>query len=256
MGRMTLLGVGSSIVYDPDALTLITAAPITDIVQKNAINNIFIEFKDFGLYSKLYAFWLFVGGTAGTNKYNAKDPRDLDAAYRLSFVNGSGSWTHSATGSKPGGAAGNYANTFLNEQTVMSLNNKGISIYLRTDSQSTFDIGNFNGASNGTHIAPRQSDLFYSRCSDFNNSPFSNFNSIGFFTASRTASNVIKGYKNGIKVNDLTTASIANLNLNYFLGALNSNGTSAFNSPKEIKGGFDLLDLSRLCCLFIEGEGK
>jgi hypothetical protein len=34
---------------------------------------------------KFMAIYPLVGGTQSTTKWNLKDPRDLDAAYRLSF---------------------------------------------------------------------------------------------------------------------------------------------------------------------------
>lgn len=74
-----------------------------------------------------------VGGTASTHKYNLKDPRDLDAAFRLVFA---GTWTHSATGAKPSGS-GTSADTFLIPSTDLTIDNTHIAAYHRT----TLSIG-------------------------------------------------------------------------------------------------------------------
>ena len=72
-------------VFDPDALAFITAAGITDPTQQNAINNLVLDLKSASLWDNMDAIYPFVGGTASSNKYNLKDPRDLDAAFRIEF---------------------------------------------------------------------------------------------------------------------------------------------------------------------------
>jgi hypothetical protein len=62
-------------------------------------------------------------------KYNLKDPRDLDAAFRLVF---NGGWTHSSTGATPNGTNG-FADTKLQPLSVLSSNNSHLSYYSRTD---------------------------------------------------------------------------------------------------------------------------
>jgi hypothetical protein len=55
----------------------------------------------------MYAIYPFVGGTASSHKWNLKDPRNLDAAFRLIF---NGGMTHSSTGVLFNGTNG-WANT-------------------------------------------------------------------------------------------------------------------------------------------------
>ena len=93
--------------FDPDAQAFITAAAITDSTQQNAINTLVIALKGYSIWTKMKAIYPIVGGVASSHKYNLKDPRDLDAAFRLTFTVG---WTHSANGMTPSVA---YANTFL-----------------------------------------------------------------------------------------------------------------------------------------------
>jgi len=98
------------VITDPDVLAFIAATGITDNTQKSAINSLVISLKGYSIWNKLYVIYPFVGGTAFTNKFNLKDPRDLDAAYRLSF---SGGWTHNDNGIT-GNGTNTLANTFFN----------------------------------------------------------------------------------------------------------------------------------------------
>jgi hypothetical protein len=97
-------GVTPSLPFDPDAQAFITAAGITDPTQQNAINNLVIGLKADNLWTEMNAIYPFVGGTATQHKYNLKDPRDLNAAYRLTF---GGGWVHNQNG-----ATGNGINTY------------------------------------------------------------------------------------------------------------------------------------------------
>ena len=85
---------------DPDATAFLTAAGITDPTISSAIDTLVVDLKGYGIWSKMLAIYPFVGGTATTHKWNLKDPRDLNAAYRLSFF---GTITHSSTGVKGDG---------------------------------------------------------------------------------------------------------------------------------------------------------
>jgi hypothetical protein len=91
-------------VSDPNAQAFLDAAVITDVTQANAVNSLVIGLKADGLWTPMQALYPFVGGTASTHKWNLKDPRDLDAAYRLSF---GGGWVHNSNG-----ATGNGVNAF------------------------------------------------------------------------------------------------------------------------------------------------
>jgi len=88
---------------DADAQAFITAAAITDATQQAAIDTLVKGMKADGIWTKMKAIYPFVGGTATTHKWNLKDPRDLDAAFRLVF---NGGWTHSSTGATPNGTNG------------------------------------------------------------------------------------------------------------------------------------------------------
>lgn len=113
------------VITDPDALAFIAASGITDNTQKSAINSLVLSLKGYSVWSSLNAIYPFVGGTAFTHKWNLKDPRDLDAAYRLEFFGG---WTHNSNGIT-GNGTNALANTFYNPSTN-TMNSLGV--YART----------------------------------------------------------------------------------------------------------------------------
>jgi len=102
------------VAYDPDAQAFFTASGLTGATNLNAVNQLVLDLKAASIWTKMKAIYPFVGGTAALHKWNLKDPRDLDAAYRLVF---NGGWTHSSTGALPNGTNA-YANTFFNTDDV------------------------------------------------------------------------------------------------------------------------------------------
>ena len=74
------------------------------------------------------ALYPFVGGSAISHKFNLKDPRDLDAAYRLQF---NGGWTHSNIGALPNGTNG-YADTYYNAFSNIINTSAHLSVYNTT----------------------------------------------------------------------------------------------------------------------------
>jgi hypothetical protein len=95
---------------DSDASAFLTAAVISDPTIVDAINDLVLSLKSSGIWSKMIAFWPFVGGTAASHKWNLKDPRDLRDAFRLEYIGGV---THDSLGMKGNGTNG-YAITFNN----------------------------------------------------------------------------------------------------------------------------------------------
>lgn len=221
--------------FDPDAQAFITASGITDPTQQTAINSLVLGLKSNGLWTKMNAIYPFVGGTSSTHKWNLKDPRDLDAAYRLVF---SGGWTHSSTGAKPNGVNA-YANTYLIPSAV--LNYASLSYYSRTN---TAEIG--TGDSNGIVVGVRSdnttvnnalnlriksnptnnNDFFYSRTGSAANTSVRvvNSNGLGLFSGALDAS-TSKIYRNGVNLTGTVTTFVRNTpNLSIYIGALNNKG--------------------------------
>ena len=228
---------------DADAQAFITAAAITDVTQQSAINTLVTDLKGYGIWSKMKAIYPFVGGTASAHKFNLKDPRDLDAAFRLVF---SGGMLHSSNGILFGGVNG-YANTFLNTQTQTTFNNLHLSVYCRTDTSGTkCEMGNVQNVGNFLPIialqiktiqggvANRFATLIYSyNVPDIIN--VENLDAKGFYTISRTAANSYKGFKNGSQIGSTVTTNSQTVAPNFpiFIGGFNAAGTAGAYTDRE-----------------------
>jgi hypothetical protein len=239
----TTLGrhVGTPYVSDPDAITFLMAAGITDGTQAAAINTLVIRMKADGVWTKMKAIYPFVGGNATSHKFNLKDPRDLDAAYRLVF---NGGWVHSSTGAKPNGTTG-WADTKLSPSTRLTQWNTHLSFYSRTSTRQTssIDMGSADGLAVNIFALtlPRTTGNGGStQYSQTNASEMANASGLtdasGFWLTSRTSNigNTHKFSKNGIILATASTSAgnlvsqtikIACLEANYL-----SNKETCFNS--------------------------
>ena len=205
---------------DLDAQAFINAAGITGATQQSAINTIVISLKANNIWTKLDAIYPMVGGTATTHKFNLKNPADTTAAYRLSFVGG---WTHSSTGALPNGTNA-YADTFwLSSQQ----NSASMSFYSRTNTTGLFhEFGAGQGVGPITYLLIRLNDLFYGAANETAGNTVANTNSTGHYLVTRTASNVVKLFKNGSLSLSATTASTGIPSVNMVISAWRSDPSS------------------------------
>ena len=226
------MGINSS-QFDPDAITFLTAAGITDPNQRYAINNLVTGLKLNSLWGKIQAAYPFVGGTSTTHKWNLKDPRDLDAAFRLTF---NGGYTQNANGITPNGTNA-YANTFYNMNNSGSLNDAHISVYSRTNVQITGgkDIAALSGGPAQTYLELRntanESEVAVNDGGSLTASGWTD--SSGLFVGTRqNASNVFM-YRNTVQ-KAFTASTIGKTNVNLYLSALNNNGTAQQFSTRNL----------------------
>jgi hypothetical protein len=230
-----------SISYDTDAQAFFTAVEgaggSLTLTEKTALNNLCVDFKDSSLWSKFIAIYPFAGGSAASHKYNLKDPRDLDAAYRITF---NGTITHSSTGANPNGSSGTYGHTHLVPNVALSLNSVHISYYSRetTTKTNSVEFGQWTNPSNGSlFIAPRFSGSDnYSGVNSAVGGPFADaINSQGYFVVTRTTSVGNYQYKNGVQTRVFANNS-GNLGLNplyIFAMAEGAGATNMYNSDRE-----------------------
>jgi len=208
---------------DADAQAFITAAGITDPTQQAAINTLVVDLKGYSIWTKFKAIYPVVGGSAAAHAVNLKTP----GTHNLSFASG---WTHSSTGMLPNGAT--FANTNLNDNTILSLNSVHISYYSRTNENvAVIEMG--TGLSDGLFIEARTSNVSYYRVHSTTLLTHADTDSRAFYVANRTASNVMNAWKNGVKLATSTGASTSKQNFNIYLGALNNGGTASFPTGKQ-----------------------
>ena len=169
-------------IIDSDAQLFINAAGLTNSTQISAINYLVNGLKYYSIWSKMKAIYPFVGGTAFTHKWNLKDPRDLDVAFRLTFF---GNFTHSSTGCKGDGSTA-FANTFL-ANNIMAQNSLHLSLYSRTNYVNgtiTTDIGAWvSGFSSGIYLYSNGLTRFMLNTSV--SAIISSTSTLGFFMTSR-----------------------------------------------------------------------
>jgi hypothetical protein len=209
----------------PDTLNFVQAAGITDITQIRAISTLVTDLKYAGIWNKFKAIYPFIGGTATSHKFNLKDPRDVNGAYRLFF---SGGWTHSSTGALPNGTNA-YADTFLTPSTTLSsINNSSFSFYNRTSNaySNSPNHGIIPATTTNRMYVADQSPTGYQIWGTENvsfNVSYSNVNRQGFYTAVRTASNSRKTYRNGVVVGSNTGNDTGGAlsSISFFIGAAN-----------------------------------
>ena len=217
---------------DADAQAFITAAAITDATQQSAIDTLVKGMKADGVWTKMKAIYPFVGGTATTHKWNLKDPRDLDAAFRLVF---NGGWTHSSTGATPNGTNG-YADTKFNPTTSLSTSSAHFAKYNRTNDLTgdkvdgasvttaplTFFQHNYTGAN--ALIGEITALVSYTPT-----------DTRGLFNVTRTATNSMKVFRNSTNLGSNTTTITVLPNRSIYLGARNdSTGIANFYNVYQV----------------------
>jgi len=225
--------------YDTDAQAFITAANITDSTQKTAINTLVTDLKTYSIWNKMKAVYPMVGGTASTHKFNLKDPRDLDAAFRLVF---NGGMTHSNTGILFGGVNG-YADSKLNLfNNYGSSYNNHFSVYFRTNNKNSEKIGANDGSyykGMSAHICYFDPDNTYNDNMGRNSVSNTTYgNSAALHISSLLSTTSQKMYRNGVlKISGNAFSGYSFPSVNFYFGGLCENGTATSFSNREVAFG-------------------
>ena len=225
-------------IFDVDAQKFIILANITNVSQKNAINNLYLNLKGIGnintthnFYVNLTAFYPFVGGNSVSCSYNGVDPKSSNP-YNLVFTGGN---TINNNGVKFNGING-YADTGI-PQNAMQRNLNGFCVYFREDNaRSETQLGHLSRPSftrtNIAYTALKQwngSDKFSGGITGTN--IYGNIN--GLNRVNRNTSTNYMVYKNGIQIELITAISEANTDTTTFtIGALrlgDTNGTTSYS---------------------------
>lgn len=198
---------------DDDVQSFISATGIESLTTAYALNNFVKALKLTGLWDKMDVIYPFVGGNAETHKYNLKDARDLDEAYRITF---SGSWDHTIQeGIVPITLPGNRFNALGDTHYRRSGidNNIALSFFTKTNviQSNAIDKYTFGSAVNAT-VDPNPENrgnyvLKINQVSDIATAEFGNGEAVytpndnpitGFVVGSRTTNELTKVYWNGI----------------------------------------------------------
>jgi len=235
---------GSSI--DPDAQAFITAGGTYNATQITAINFIFKSLKGteisynptaIDFYSRIPAFWILIGGTAASTKYNAKNPIDSDAAFRLAY---SGGWTYSASGAK-GNGTNSSANTFIQRNSLSILTNS-FGVYFLENTKRTSDVQmgfynttTFRGTELGVAFSSNNKGIIGNASSQiFTPTTYTDIN--GFNRNNRNSAAQYKIFRNGVVFETVAALGIADSSTETFVigGEKQSTGTVNQFSNKTI----------------------
>ena len=233
--------VGKS--YDLNAAEFFNATQILTPVQKQAVNELVVDLKGYGIWSKMKAVYPMVGqaGVSSSFSYNLKDIN----AFRGTF---SGSWVFSSTGATPDGTTA-YMDTGLSPSTSLTSNNTSIGIYNQTPTEAPkpdVPIGIIHPTVNNPILFIRFYTNVY-QSSQYDINTFGNYfqtswspdyNELkGFWASSRTANNIFKLYKNESLLGTKTyteSLDITTLTHSITIAALNR-GTSQISYDSTTK---------------------
>ncbi|MEO8648911.1 MAG: fibronectin type III domain-containing protein [Acidobacteriota bacterium] len=226
--------------YDDDAEAFFVAASITDSTEKAAIDAFVDSLKAASIWTKMQAIYPCVGSSAAQHKFNLKDPRDLDAAFRLEFA---GTITHASTGMTGDGSTGE-ADTNYAGATSGANNNSHISVYVRSNSAaaSMTEISAYDaGSERSWAIACRSTFPSSGRCrfdnynyiaaSGADSIDFASTDARGFWINNRVSAGEFNAWKDGTKLGSGTTTSFT---LPTGTLKLFTNGAAATFSDREI----------------------
>lgn len=148
---------GNSEKVDTSALgKFIKATGITDQTLKTNLDSLITRSRNHGWWDLCEVIYPFAGGTQTSCKYNLKDPRDADDAYRINFIGDT--WMFTNVSANPG--INGYGDTFFNPATGLSdPNSCHLSVYSMSDDAGNVDngdIGGYDGITNqGFYLSTR-----------------------------------------------------------------------------------------------------
>lgn len=214
-----------------DAEAFINAAGITDGTQISAITTLVASLKSNSLWDKMKAIYPFVGGTATAHKFNLKDPRDSDDAFRLTFH---GTFTHSSNGIMP---SESYANTYLAQSAHLGQNDIHFSVYSRTNANASTvaSIGNNSGASinqSNLFIKASGNTMFMRASSTNSESITNNTDSTGYYIVNRVSGQQVRCMKNSTLYTQSVNSTSNNISGYFALCADKINGV--FKDNKQL----------------------
>jgi hypothetical protein len=194
---------------------------ITSTVSAATIT-LFTSLVSNGLWDKMVAFYPMLGGNSAGAKFNARNPLDTDAAYRLVF---NGGWTFNASGATSNGTNA-YANTYLSP-SAMTIDSQHLGIYLSTNNAPVGAGKNYVGAAQSTRyqvIAQDGTPNWYWGVNS-GGSSLAGPNTQGMLLAASSGTTNNALYRNGTSLQITNTGTRTAINVPMFLAAMNNNGT-------------------------------
>jgi hypothetical protein len=238
-----IVASAGGIVYDADAQAFFnrvtTAGGSLSTTEKTAVNTLVLDLKGYSIWTKMKAIYPMVGASAASCSQNLKS-----SSFTGTFTSG---WTFASTGATGNGTSA-YMNTNLVPNTDLSVNSTHLSYYSRTNNAGTSGKAEMGCVNSGIFLPLLQlliygregstNDQFLAQAYDYTTGTqilVNGTNSQGLFIMSRTASNLLRAYKNNSTISSATTTQTQTTmpTNNLYLGAWNQNGTAAKFSDRQ-----------------------
>jgi len=242
----------SKYTFDTNAFAFIAAASLSDATEKEAVSEFVTDLKainatqadfinfDTPASSVLRASYPLLGSATAKQKFNLIDPRDLDAAFRLTFADDAAG-DHTSAGYILNNSS-KYADTHLVPATHLTEDNTHLAIYMcDTGEVGTRGLIGCQQTGKGVYMysyiyaTNRTNTVMYS---DAINAVYDFIPSAeGLQVGSRTAVNYLSSFKNGKKLTSNAGSDTGALPTNsIFIGSRNGatiaygNGTVGYSS--------------------------
>ena len=201
----------------------VKATGITDTALKADLDSLITRARRHGWWDLCNVIYPFAGGTEVSCKYNLKDPRDLDVAFRIKFIGDT--WIFTPAAMSPGESG--YGNTYFNPSAqAMDPGSCHLSVYSMDDNpggDDNADIGAYDhNTAAGFYLSTR------TKWPDSSGRPFAQIssytmqgtqvNGAGYFLMTKTSSSNASFYRNSSVIQTDTAATPGTLpNLDLFL---------------------------------------
>lgn len=219
IGATTILKSGGA--FDADAQSFFAASGITDLTQKNAVNQLVLDLKVGNVWSGFSIIRPFIGGNAASHSVNLKNI----SAYQATFYGGV---THDSNGINGNGTNGYMANNYdyigANKDSFSSgfyARGAGTNFWFGATQQSRVEIYN-------------EPNVFYWTVTNDNETFLSgqtNADKKGLYVVNRDSSNSKKLYKNSSVISSATDVSTSFPTTDIFvLARSTSSGASLYST--------------------------
>jgi len=202
------------------------------------VNDLVVGLKSTGLMTKLFYYYLFLGATSVSQKYNLKDT----TSYQINWF---GDWIFDNKG-----ALGNGSNTYGDTGFIPSMHknvdSNGITVVIGTNNvpikSEAIEIGSYNNANQASLIVVKQSSSLQKFETRMNGNLYSipNTDSRGIYTSVKNASNITKIFKAGALLQTYNSGGTLPTRTT-FIGNMNFNGSpySPGYSNQRYQGALD-----------------
>jgi hypothetical protein len=197
-----------------------------DATASGATYQLFADLFNFGLWSKIDAFYPLLGGnSSGGQAVNGKTPGTRNMTWN-------GGITFSTSGVQGNGTTG-FGNTNYTESSLSTLNDMHIGLYCNVNAINTSgtEMGATSVGGDATTLRIRLTgDLLRGQTQNnfnFNSVSVSNTDSTGVFLLQRTASTASEAFRNGSSLGTGTRVSTALVNQPYYVLCQNFGGSGA-----------------------------